>query len=190
MLLREVIMMFFKCEWLGLPKEEFRMLVMIADIGENIGNLSAMCRYFGRHQQSKTKKSFKNALYSLNAKGLINLNKNGNSYSAVLPNESQVENGIAIDKSYVIKIKKHEYTRSVSWENVLKVYIWLCLNANTEFNNNQISSCLGISESTIIEAKRVLRDYGAVEIEYINVKKGEKIYCTGQVAHPSAFWNE
>lgn len=183
-------MMFFRCEWLSLPKDEFRMLVMIVDIGENIGNLSAMCRYFGLNQQSKTKERLKNALYSLNAKGLINLTKNGNSYSAVLPNESQAENGITIDKGYVIKIKKHEYTRSVAWENVLKVYIWLCLNANIEFTNSQISSCLEISESTIIEAKHVLRDYGAVEIEYINVIKGEKIYRTGQIACPSAFWNE
>ena len=37
----------FFLEWLRLPKEEFNILMMLADMGGSFkGNLSEMCRYF------------------------------------------------------------------------------------------------------------------------------------------------
>ena len=37
----------FFWEWLRLPKEEFNILMMLADMGGSFsGNLSEMCRYF------------------------------------------------------------------------------------------------------------------------------------------------
>ena len=66
----------FDIEWLSLPKAEFKMLVMIADIGGNIRCLSNACRYFGlRDDETSTKNGMAESLQSLADKNIIKLTK-------------------------------------------------------------------------------------------------------------------
>ena len=55
----------FFAEWLLLPKEEFRILVMLADVGEFRGNLSDMCRYFSVDPQTHNRNRFRIAIDEL-----------------------------------------------------------------------------------------------------------------------------
>lgn len=182
--------MSFNIEWLSLPKAEFKMLVMIADLGKNIGNGSDMCRYFNCSPQSATKRRFYNALKSLCDKGIITHSKIGNKHVAEFRNEIPERDKIVLERKYVTEIRQHNYTRSVAWEVVLKVYIWLCNNGIAQFTNREIENDLKVSESTISEAKNVLKDLGAIEIEYVSKVNGENIYRCGQIANLSAFWND
>ena len=175
-------------DWLSLPKGEFRLLVMIADIGSNIGNASDMCRYFNLSPQTTTKNLLRLALQSLAEKEFIELTQSGRRYTATLI--KPIVKGIAIERQYLTKILHHEYSRSVAWENVLKVYIWLLNNGNNEFTNRKIQAQLNISQSTITEAKNVLQDFGAVIINHLTARVDENVYmCYGQSADLSAFWN-
>lgn len=180
----------FDFEWLSLPKAEFKMLVMIADIGQNLGNASDLCRYFNRSPQSKNKKPLRKALKSLAEQNIIDLKKQKNDYVATLLNPILQENEVCIKRKYVTEILYHNYTQSVAWETVLKVYIWLLDNGKSLFTNRQISVCIGVSESTITEAKNALKEMGAFDIEKVTIKEGEQYYrCVGQIAEASAFWN-
>lgn len=41
----------FYAEWLPLQKKDFRIMAMLADVGEFKGNLSDLCRYFSLNPQ-------------------------------------------------------------------------------------------------------------------------------------------
>ena len=180
----------FDIEWLNLPKAEFKMLVMIADIGQNLGNASDMCRYFNRSPQNKNKNRLRGALENLAEQNIIDLEKQKNDYVATLLNPILQENKVCIKRKYVTEILHHNYTQSVAWEIVLKVYIWLLDNGKSLFTNRQIGKCIGVSESTVTEAKNALKAFGAFEIEKVTIKEGEQYYrCVGQIAEASAFWN-
>lgn len=180
----------FDFEWLSLPKAEFKMLVMIADKGQNLGNASDLCRYFNRSPQSKNKKLLRKALKSLEEQNIIDLKKQKNDYIATLLNPISQENEVSIKRKYVTEILHHNYTQKVAWETVLKVYIWLLNNGKFIFTNRQISECIGVSKSTVTEAKNALIEMGAVLISKITIKEDEQFYqCIGQKVEPSAFWN-
>ena len=91
----------FDIEWLSLPKGEFRLLVMIADIGGDIKCLSNACRYFGlRDDETSTKDKMKEDLQSLADKGIINLTKIKRRYYATL-NPIAEDNIITIKREYL-----------------------------------------------------------------------------------------
>ena len=78
------------------------------------------------------------------------------------------------------------------------IYLPLCSNISLAirnvgenlFTNRQIGDCIGVSESTVTEAKNALKEMGAVLINKITIKEGEQFYkCIGQKVEPSAFWN-
>ena len=73
----------FFWEWLRLPKEEFNILMMLADMGGCCkGNLSDMCRYFRVDPgNSKNKTPLKNAIESLTSKDFITYQKSGYTYN-------------------------------------------------------------------------------------------------------------
>ena len=180
----------FDIEWLSLPKAEFKMLVMVADKEQNLGNASDICRYFNHSIQSKTKNKLREALESLAEQNIIHLELKKNNYTATLQNEILQENKIEIKRKYVTEILHHNYTQEVAWETVLKVYIWLLNVGKNLFTNRQICECIGVSESTVSSAKNALRDLGACIIEYVSKKNGEHYYRIGQKVEFSAFWND
>lgn len=180
----------FDIEWLSLPKAEFKMLVMIADMGQNLGNASDMCRYFNHSIQSKTKNKLREALESLAEQNIIDLKKQKNNYVATLLNPILQRNKVCIKRKYITEILHHNYTQSVAWEIVLKVYIWLLNVGENLFTNRQIGEYIGVSDSTVTEAKNALKEMGAVLINKITIKEGEQFYkCIGQKVEHSAFWN-
>lgn len=182
-------------DWLSLPKGEFRLLVMIADVGSNLGCASAICRYFRpqtRNPQSDTRNRVVNDLELLVKKGFITLTKRGRRYKATFKKPIEEENKITIEREYLHKIMKREYDVSVAWEQVLKCYLWLQCETTplTIFTNQEIAEALKISPSTIVSAKRPLKkEYGAVAIDKLTKKNNKNEYKTlGQVAYLSKWW--
>lgn len=183
----------FDIEWLSLPKGEFRMLVMIADIGGDIRCLSNACRYFGvRDDETSTKDKMKEDLQSLVDKGIINLTKIKRRYYATL-NPIAKENIITIKREYLKTIMQRNYEAKVAWEQVLKCYLWIDSKTKPDliFTNDEMVAAMNISSSTISKAKSPLKnEYQAVKIKKITDKIGNNNYRTiGQTAEVSAWWN-
>ena len=183
----------FDIEWLSLPKGDFRMLVMIADIGGDIRCLSNACRYFGvRDDETSTKDRMKEDLQSLVDKGIINLTKIKRRYYATL-NPIAKENIITINREYLKTIMQRNYEAKVAWEQVLKCYLWIDSKTKPDliFTNDEMVAAMNISSSTISKAKSPLKnEYEAVKIKKITDKIGDNNYRTiGQTAEVSAWWN-
>ena len=180
----------FDIEWLSLSKAEFKMLLMIADIGQNLGNASDMCRYFNRSPQNKNKNRLREALKNLAKQNIIGFEKQKNDFVVTHLKPISQENKVCLKRKYVTEIQHHNYTQEVAWEVVLKIYIWLLKIGENIFTNRQIGESIGVSDSTVTEAKNALKEMGAVLINKITIKEGEQFYkCIGQKVEPSAFWN-
>ena len=182
----------FYREWFPLPKEEFRILAMLADKGQFNGNLSDLCRYFFVNPQTATRNRLANQINSLEEQGYIKVKRKGRTYTLT-----------AIPKARIIKIAREHYelirtrTRtpdgeSVAWENVLKVYLWaLENNFDNIITNQMIQDDLLLSAGVICSAKNVLdREFGAIHRQKVSklMPDGE-IHTIGQNLGTSAFWN-
>ena len=178
----------FYREWLSLDKTEFRILAMLADKGEFRGNLTNMCRYFALSAQTKTVNSLKVSIQKLQNSGLINHEKRGNTHILrIVP----LEEGISIQSEWFKELYQHHYSAaSVSWEVVTKVLLWLIAHGGQMFTNAEICSELGICESTVTAATKVLReDFEAIKKDYVYIKLAENEYRRkGQIVDISAWW--
>lgn len=181
----------FYAEWLPLPKNQFRILAMLADKGTFTGNLSDMCRYFSLNPQDKTRKSLRASIDTLTEQNYIVSSLTNRTYTlTAVPKEQK----IAVPRVWVQILRDHNYTsESVAWEQVLKVYLWVWDTDNdTVVKNNMIADDLNISVSTIGSAKNVLeKEYKAITREYISEKLGENYYRRiGQKLTACAWWDD
>lgn len=114
----------FYREWLPLPKNDFRILAMLADKGGSFkGSLADMCRCLNIGSgQSKTNSRLRASIESLTADGFITHQKQGNTYTlSLVPKETKIEVFRKwVDDVIYVKGFKSE---SVAWEQVLKMLI-------------------------------------------------------------------
>ena len=147
----------FYTEWLRLPKEQFRILVMLADVVAFRGNLSEMCRYFSVDPQTQNRNRLRAAIAELTCQGFIQSARTGNTYQlSLIPKDEEV----IMPSEWVERIRRHDYTsEAVAWENVLKVQLWLMQCAKNEIiTNNEIAWSVGISTSQVVAAMNVLKN--------------------------------
>ena len=183
----------FFWEWLRLPKEEFNILMMLADMGGSCrGNLSDMCRYFRVDPgNSKNKTRLKNAIEKLTSNGFITTQKSGYTYSLqVIPKERKVE----LLRKWVDPILQADrFSERVAKAPVIKSLIWISQNSYSKVvTNDQIVPDLNISVSTFGSAKNVLeRDFHVImrELEQVTLANGEKRNIGQRLGVP-ADWSE
>ena len=183
----------FYWEWLRLPKDEFNILMMLADMGGSFrGNLSDMCRYFRVDpDNSKNKTPLKNAIEKLTSNGFITTQKIGYTYSLqVIPKAKKVE----LLRKWVDPILQADrFSESVAKAPVIKSLIWISQNSYSKVvTNDQIVPDLNISVSSFGSAKNVLeKDFRSImrEVEHITLPNGEKRNIGQRLGVP-ADWSE
>ncbi len=181
----------FYWDWLRLPKEEFRLLVMLVDCGGAFsGNLGEMCDYYHVTRQQRNREKFKTAIESLTKQGLIACDKRGNTWNLTIRPRAK---GKTIPRKWLHSLKAHDYSsEDVAWEQVLKVYLWIVFNQNPVVTDKMIAADLAISPSTIGKAKNVLhREYEAITRRRISEKIDDDYYRNmGQELAAGAWWKE
>ena len=182
--------MVFYRDWLQVENKDFRILTMLADKGEFSGNLSRLCDYISLSRQSRHIRSFRESIQSLKEKGFLKCDVSGRTYTLrAIPIGEKIE----IPRRWCIPVIEHRYhSQPVSWENVLKVFIWIFENRKPIITNAEIASELHISVDAIIYAKNVLqREMGAIlrESETIELPDGSKRNI-GQRLSAIAEWSE
>jgi hypothetical protein len=184
---------FYK-EWLSLPKEEFRILALTAaGGGQYSGTYTDMCNSLSVTPQSRNRNKIKSALEGLAAGQYVDWQSNGNTQNiTVIPKEGKIK--IPVD--LLNSIMRHEYSsEDVAWEQVIKTFLWIYQNKEAIVTNQMIAADLGISESTVCNAKNVLEhEYDVIKKRIISTKttleNGEEIIITlGQELIASAWWN-
>ena len=178
----------FFAEWLILPKEQFRVSVMIADVGAFRGSLADMCRYFSVDPQTHNNNRLRAAIDELTRHHYITATRTGRTYQmTVIPKETE----ITMPAEWVLRILRHEYnSEGVAWENVLKVQLWLMQNAKELVTNEDISLDVGISISQVVAAMNVLKnEFQAFRKDYAYWNFGNTFRRKGQIIDMSAWWS-
>ena len=148
---------FYK-EWLPLPKNDFRILAMLAERGGSFkGSQADICRCLHiAPGQSKTNAKLQASIKILTSNGWITSRKQGNKYSLTLiPKEEMV----SIDRVWVediIYVKGFENER-VAWEPVLKMLIWVYgQDGLVIYTAEDIGEELAVSNDVVASAYKVL----------------------------------
>ena len=182
-------MLTFFAEWLILPKEQFRILVMLADVGAFRGSLANMCRYFSVDPQTNNNNRFRAAIDELARHNYITVTRTGRTYQmTVIPKEQE----ITMPAEWVARIRRHEYNaEGVAWEIVLKAQLWLMQNAkDVVVTNEEIASAIDISVSQVVAAMNVLKsEFQAFRKSYAYWSFGDIFRCKGQIIDMSAWWS-
>lgn len=178
----------FYFEWLGVDKNQFRILSLLAPTGEYRGNLSNMCRRFNLSLQTNNRNSLESSISELTEYGHITSDKNGRTYTLkAIPKETVIE----IPTDWLEQIMNHNYTsESVAWQMVLKVLLWLCVNQEPIVKRDMIAEDLNCGVDTITSALNVLqRDFNAIIREIITKQNSKGEYRRiGLELTPVAWW--
>jgi uncharacterized protein YpbB len=179
----------FYAEWLQLPKEQFRILVMLADVGAFRGSLADMCRYFSVDPQTNNNNRLRAAIDELARHNYITVTRTGRTYQMTIISKEQE---ITMPAEWVLRILRHEYnSEGVAWENVLKVQLWLMQNTkDVVVTNEEIASDIGISISQVVAAMNVLKnEFQAFRKDYAYWSFGNTFRRKGQIIDMSAWWS-
>lgn len=179
----------FYREWLPLPKEQFRILLLLARNGSFSGNLSDLCRYFSLNPQNKTRARIRNAINVLTEKGIIECKREGRKYLLkIVPKEKE----ICLRAQWLDSILKADFSESVSSEVVIKLLLWLVDRGSKMFTNEEVSNDLNISTTTINSARKVLlNDFEVITRKYVSTVSEEgEIHRIGQIIEVSAWMKE
>lgn len=182
----------FYWEWLSLPKDQFRLLAMTAASGGRFdGNYTDMCNYLSVTPQSRNREKIKSALEVLTSAGYIDWEQSGRTHHLkIVPKATEIKIPLELTNSII----NHEYSPDdkVAWEQVLRLYMWICHNTQDIIQNFMIETDLNISESVVTKAKKVL----AVEYETIYRKDASAKYGLdsfvklGQRLQALAWWKD
>lgn len=184
----------FYIDWLTLPKNDFRILIMLAEYGgEFKGSLADICNYFELTTQARNRGTFKESIDGLKEQQFITVAESARSWKITVIPKAE-ENKIVIQKEWVKRIRNHDkWERSVSWIQVIKVFLWVWKHSGSETvsTRRMIADCLGdASAETVGEALMVLdHHYGAILRKRVSEKVDDDHFITlGQMIQASAFW--
>ena len=179
----------FYYEWLGVEKNQFRILSLLAPKGEFIGNLSDMCRMLNIDTQTRNRNILRTGISSLAECGFITSEQKGRTYYLkAIPQQTVIE----IPAEWLEQIIKHEYTsENISWQAVLKVFIWIIINdKKPTVTRNEIAEIINAGVDTVTSALNVLeKDFNAIIRKQI-IKQTEDgdFRCIGLELQPTAWW--
>lgn len=161
-------------DWLTVENYQFKILVMVAALAENHlayrGKLKDMCEFLGVSNQKNTTDKIKKAIEILEKNGDIKVVKDGHTWTLTLSVKAgRKSKVIKIRKGWIKAIQKYECKpgESVSWENILKVLVYLCAD-NTEVKRyDMIGKALNISKDSAERAVKALDgiDFGDIEVK-------------------------
>lgn len=192
----------FYSQQLSLDKNLFRILAILSDGCEFNGTKKDLRERLNISNSSKNNSALDDAIISLEKMGFVECEKSGNTYHlTTVPKGRKIE----IKKEYVdALIGCRRFSRSVAWEQVLKVYLWIVDHAEIElfnqtrekefklyYSRDLIRWPLKMSADTVSAALHVLQyDFGAINKE-IGIEYHEGEYLTkGFDIIRTAWWNE
>lgn len=164
-------------DWLTVKNYEFKILVMIACLAENHlayrGKLKDMCEFLGVGVSQGNRNKIKEAIAALEASGDIKTLVEGQTWTLTLSVKAERKNKIKkIKNAWISAIKDYEPkdkdNDSVSWENILKVLVYLCADQREVIRYNEISKALNISTTQVQRAVRALLN---IDFNDLSVKR-------------------
>ena len=150
----------FEKEWLKLEKYNFKLLTLVAVLAQNHlayrGTVAEMCNYLGVDNQTKNRKAITTAIAQLEKKGMIKTILDGKVYTITLSVKAEKKKDVIVIQKKWIEMVQGLKSRGVSWDNVLRVWLYLIANEEEIITSKKIAADLGMSERKVARIKDVL----------------------------------
>ena len=149
----------FEKEWLKLEKYNFKLLTLVAVLAQNHlayrGTVAEMCEYLGVDNQTKNRRAITTAIEQLEKKGMVKTILDGKVYTITLSVKAEKKKDvIVIQKKWIEMVQG--LTGGVSWDNVLRVWLYLIANEEEIITSKKIAADLGMKKSMVDRIKIVL----------------------------------
>lgn len=161
-------------EWLTVQNYQFKILVMIAVLAENHlayrGKLKDMCGFLGVQSCDSNNKKIKEAIAALEKKNDILVLKEGQTWTLTLSVKAEKKPKVVRIKNAWIKLiqqYKAAAGEEVSWENILKVLVYLIADKKEVKTYDEIVNELSLSNKTVRRSINALDgiDFGDLSIQ-------------------------
>lgn len=166
---------FIDKDWLTTQNYQFKILVMIAVLAENHlafrGKLKDMCDFLGVSNQAANTKKIKDAIEALVKSGDILVIREGHTWTLTLSVKAERKQKIIkIKKAWVSLIQQHKAPKDkeVTWENILKVFVYLCADKKEVKDYKIIADELNLSFEIV---KRAVYALDGIEFGDITFKR-------------------
>ena len=150
----------FEKEWLKLEKYNFKLLTLVAVLAQNHlayrGTVAEMCDYLGIDNQTKNRRAITTAITQLEEKGMVKtILDNNKVYTITLSVKAEKKKDvIVIQKKWIEMVQG--LTTGVTWDNVLRVWLYLIANEEEIITSKKIAADLGMNKSMVDRIKIVL----------------------------------
>ena len=150
----------FEKEWLKLEKYNFKLLTLVAVLAQNHlayrGTVAEMCDYLGINNQTKNRRAITTAIAQLEEKGMVKtILDNNKVYTITLSVKAEKKKDvIVIQKKWIEMVQG--LTTGVTWDNVLRVWLYLIANEEEIITSKKIAADLGMSKSMVDRIKIIL----------------------------------
>lgn len=176
----------FEKEWLKLEKYNFKLLTLVAVLAQNHlayrGTVAEMCDYLGIDNQTKNRRAITTAIAQLEEKGMVKtILDNNKVYTITLSVKAEKKKDVIVIQKKWIEMVQGLKSRGVSWDNVLRVWLYLIANEEEIITSKKIAADLGISERKVARIKDVLvNDLKAIKCQDRYKKSGANFTKLGQ----------
>ena len=167
----------FEKEWLKLEKYNFKLLTLVAVLAQNHlayrGTVAEMCEYLGVDNQTKNRRAITTAIEQLEKKGMIKTILDGKVYTITLSVKAEKKKDvIVIQKKWIEMVQGLK--GGVSWDNVLRVWLYLIANEEEIITSKKIAADLGMTKRMVDRIKVVLvNDLQAIKCQNRSKKISE-----------------
>lgn len=139
-------------DWLTVSNYQFKILVMVVALANEKlafrGKLKDMCEFLGVSNQSKNTEKIKDAIEKLEAKGDVLVVKEGQTWTITLSVKAERKPKIIrIRNAWIQAIKQYKAPKeeAVSWDNILKVFVYLCADKKDVKTYQEIAADLNLT---------------------------------------------
>ena len=163
-------------DWLTVSNYQFKILVMIVALAnEHLafrGKIKDMCEFLGVSNQKANTDKIKEAIQKLEDKGDVLVVKQGYTWTITLSVKAERKpKVIRIRNAWIKAIQQYQAPdkeKYVSWENILKVFVYLCADKKDIKKYEEIANDLNLTFGTVRRAVWALDN---IDLQDLNFKR-------------------
>lgn len=160
-------------DWLTVSNYQFKILVMVVALANEKlafrGKLKDMCEFLGVSNQTSNTTKIKDAIQKLEDKGDVLVLREGQTWTITLSVKAERKPKVVrIRNAWIKAIQQYKAPegKEVQWDNILKVFVYLCADKRDIKTYDEIRNDLGLSFDIVRRAVWALDEIDLQDLSF------------------------
>lgn len=160
-------------DWLTVSNYQFKILVMVVALANEKlafrGKLKDMCEFLGVSNQTSNTTKIKDAIQKLEEKGDVLVVREGQTWTITLSVKAERKPKVVrIRNAWIKAIQQYKAPegKEVQWDNILKVFVYLCADKRDIKTYDEIRNHLGLSFDVVRRAVWALDEIDLQDLSF------------------------